>query len=109
MTQAQLLRIYLGERDKAGSEPLWQAIVIAARRAGLAGATVLRGPLGFGRSSELHTSRILDLSADLPVVVEIVDSVERIDAFLPELARLAPDQLVTLELVRIVQGAVGAS
>ncbi|HSN71298.1 MAG TPA: DUF190 domain-containing protein [Steroidobacteraceae bacterium] len=103
---AELLRIYLSERDRAEGQPLWQAIVLAARDAGLSGATVLRGPLGFGRSSRLHTARILDLSADLPVVVEIIDSAENIERFLPVLGRLAPEELVTVEPIRIVQGRV---
>jgi hypothetical protein len=104
MTTAELLRVYLGERDKAEGKPLWQTIVLAAREAGLSGATVLRGPLGYGRSSRLHTARILDLSADLPVVIEIIDTAERIAAFLPRLASIAPDELVTIEAVRVVQG-----
>lgn len=104
MHEAELLRVYLGEQDRAHGQPLWQAIVLAARDAGLSGATVLRGPLGYGRSSRLHTSRILDLSADLPVVIEIVDSPERVAGFLPVLAGIAPGELVTLEKVRIVQG-----
>ena len=105
MAEAELLRVYLGERDKADTnKPLWQTIVLAARDAGLSGATVLRGPLGYGRSSQLHTARILDLSADLPVVIEIVDTPDRIAAFLPRLTTLAPGELVTVEAVRVVQG-----
>ena len=99
---AALLRIHASESHKAQGRPLFEAVVLLAREAGLAGATVLRGPLGFGRSTRLHTQRILDLSADLPVVVEIVDAPERIDAFLPRLAPLAGDALVTVERVRVV-------
>jgi PII-like signaling protein len=104
MATAELLRVYLGERDKADGKPLWQAIVLAAREAGLSGATVLRGPLGYGRSSRLHTARILDLSVDLPVVIEIIDTAERITGFLPHLASIAPGELATIETVRVVQG-----
>jgi uncharacterized protein len=100
---AVLLRIFIGEDDKAGHRPLYEAIVLKAREMGLAGATVLRGPMGFGHSSRLHTSKILRLSADLPLVIEIVDRQERIDAFLPELDRMMGSGLVTLENVRIRQ------
>lgn len=100
---ALLLRIFLGEDDEAEGRPLYEAIVLAAREAGLAGATVLRGPLGFGRSSRLHTAKILRLSEDLPIVVEIVDAPERIEAFLPVLERLMGSGLVTLEKVRVLR------
>ena len=80
---AVLLRIFLGEDDKAGHLPLYEAIVLKARDMHLAGATVLRGPLGFGRSSRLHTTKILRLSQDLPLVIEIVDAEDKIEAFLP--------------------------
>ncbi len=102
--QSLLLRIYLGEGDRHGSVPLYEAIVLKARETGLAGATVLRGPLGFGASSRLHTAKILRLSLDLPVVVEMVDAQERIEAFLPVLDALTgPDSglLVTLEEVAV--------
>jgi len=102
--QSLLLRIYLGEGDRHGAVPLYEAIVLKAREAGLAGATVLRGPLGFGASSRLHTAKILRLSLDLPVVVEMVDARERIEAFLPVLDGLTgPDSglLVTLEEVAV--------
>ena len=79
---AVLLRIFIGEDNKAGHQPLYEAIVLKAREMHLAGATVLRGPMGFGRSSVLHTTKILRLSQDLPLVIEIVDSEDKIDSFL---------------------------
>jgi len=100
---ALLLRIHTGEHDRAGPRPLFEAVVLAARAHGLAGATVLRGPLGFGRSSRLHSARILDLSADLPLVVEIVDCPERIESFLPVLGPLVGDALVTMEKVSVLR------
>jgi len=100
---AILLRIFIGENDRHEGRPLYEAIVLKAREAGLGGATVLRGPMGFGHSSRLHTSKILRLSADLPLVIEIVDRQERIDAFFPELDRMMGSGLVTLENVRIRQ------
>jgi PII-like signaling protein len=98
-----LLRIFVGESDKHGLVPLYEAIVLKARESGLAGATVLRGVMGFGRHSVMHTAKILRLSEDLPMVVEIVDSVERIEAFLPTLDAMVPEGLATLELVRVLQ------
>lgn len=107
--QALLLRIFIGESDRHDDRPLYEAIVLAARAFGLAGATVLRGPMGYGRSSRLHTAKILRLSEDLPLVIEIVDAEERINAFLPELGRMMGSGLVTLERVRVVQyGTNGA-
>jgi uncharacterized protein len=100
--QRYLLRIFVGESDKHGHVPLYEAIVLKARESGLAGATVLRGVMGFGRHSVMHTAKILRLSEDLPMVVEIVDSVERIEAFLPTLDAMVPEGLVTLELVRVL-------
>ena len=99
---AVLLRIFLGESDRWEHQPLYEAIVQAARAAHLAGATVLRGPMGFGKSSRLHTSKILRLSADLPLVIEIVDSEENINAFLPVLDKMIGGGLVTLEKVRVL-------
>ena len=99
---AMLLRIFLGEDDKVGHQPLYEAIVLKAREQHLAGATVLRGPMGFGHSSRLHTAKILRLSEDLPVVVEIVDSEEKISGFLPELERMMDSGLVTLEKVQVL-------
>ena len=98
-----LLRILVGESDKHGHHPLYEAIVLKAREQGLAGATVLRGVMGFGRHSILHTAKILRLSEDLPMVIEIVDSLERIEAFLPLLDEMIADGLVTLEQVRVIQ------
>ena len=100
---AVLLRIFLGEDDKAGRQPLYEAIVLKARELQLAGATLLRGPMGFGRSSRLHTTKILRLSEDLPIVIEIVDAQEKIDAFLPELEKLMGSGLVTLEKVKVLR------
>jgi hypothetical protein len=101
-TDAMMLRIYLGEDDKAGKLPLYEAIVLAARSQNLAGATVLRGPIGFGRSSFLHTAKILRLSQDLPIVIEIVDAEEKINEFLPRLEELMGGGLVTLEKVKVL-------
>jgi uncharacterized protein len=97
-----LLRIFVGESDKHGHVPLYEAIVLKAREAGLAGATVLRGVMGFGRHSVMHTAKILRLSEDLPMIVEIVDSLEKIEAFLPTLDAMVPEGLVTLEQVRVI-------
>ena len=101
--KASLLRIFIGEDDKADGRPLYEAIVLKAREAHLAGATVLRGPLGFGRSSRLHTAKVLRLSQDLPVVVEIVDTEEKINGFLPILTGLTKSCLITLEKVTVIR------
>jgi uncharacterized protein len=98
-----LLRVFVGESDKHGHIPLYEAIVQTARKAGLAGATVLRGLMGYGRHSVVHTSKILRLSEDLPMVIEIVDSLQKIEAFLPTLDTMIRDGLVTLEKVRVIQ------
>jgi PII-like signaling protein len=100
---ALLLRIFIGEDDKHDGKPLYEAIVLKAREMHLAGATVLRGPMGFGQSSHLHTTKILRLSQDLPLVIEIVDTKERIDAFLPVLDSMMSSGLVTLENVQVRQ------
>jgi PII-like signaling protein len=100
---AVLLRIFVGEDDRTGEQPLYEAIVLKAREMHLAGATVLRGPMGYGHSSRLHTAKILRLSEDLPVVIEIVDSEEKIDAFLPVLDGMMGSGLVTLEKVQVLQ------
>ena len=97
-----LLRIFVGESDKHGHVPLYEAIVLKAREAGLAGATVLRGVMGFGRHSVMHTAKILRLSEDLPMIVEIVDSLEKIESFLTTLDAMVPEGLVTLEPVRVI-------
>jgi uncharacterized protein len=101
--QALLLRIFIGEDDKFGGSPLYEAIVLKAREMHLAGATVLRGPMGFGASSRLHTTKILRLSEDLPLVIEIVDSEENIDDFMPVLDKMMSSGLVTLEKVQVLQ------
>lgn len=97
-----LLRIFIGESDRHRHHPLYEAIVLKAREQGLAGATVTRGVMGFGKHSILHTAKILRLSEDLPMVVEIADSLERIESFLPSLAEMITDGLVTLERVRVI-------
>jgi len=99
---AVLLRIFLGESDRWHHQPLYEAIVLKAREMHLAGATVLRGPMGFGKSSRLHTAKILRLSMDLPLVIEIVDSEERINEFLPILDQMMGGGLVTLEKVKVI-------
>lgn len=104
-----LLRILVGESDKHGHHPLYEAIVLKAREQGLAGATVLRGVMGYGRHSILHTAKILRLSEDMPMVIEIVDGLEKIEAFLPLLDELITDGLVTLEKVRVIQYRAGGS
>jgi uncharacterized protein len=101
--QALLLRIFFGEDDKLGGRPLYEVIVLKAREMHLAGATVLRGPMGFGASSRLHTAKILRLSEDLPLVIEIVDSEDKIDEFLPVLDGMMSSGLVTLEKVQVLQ------
>jgi len=100
--EGYLLRIFVGESDKIGRKPLYEVIVLKAREAGLAGATVLRGVMGFGKDSILHTTKILRLSEDLPMIVEIVDSLEKVEAFLPTLDSLIEDGLVTLEKVKVI-------
>ena len=99
----KLLRIFIGESDKWQHSPLYEAIVLKARELGLAGATVLRGPMGFGAKSHLHTSKILRLSMDLPLVIEIVDSEENINRLLPHLDAMVQDGLVTIEDVRVLK------
>jgi len=101
--QAQLLRIFIGENDRDNGRPLYESIVLRAREMQIAGATVMRGAMGFGHSSRLHTSKILRLSEDLPLVIEIVDSEDKINAFLPVLDAIMTSGLVTLEKVQVVQ------
>ncbi|HUO05549.1 MAG TPA: DUF190 domain-containing protein [Candidatus Binataceae bacterium] len=100
---AVLLRIFFGENERFDGKPLYEAIVLKARELHLGGATVLRGPLGFGHSSRLHSAKILRLSEDLPVIVEIVDSKENVDAFLPVLDTMMGSGLVTVEKVQVLQ------
>ncbi len=100
---AVLLRIFIGEDDKAGHQPLYEAIVLKAREMGLAGATVLRGPMGFGHSSALHTTKILRLSQDLPLIIEIVDSETKIDAFLKAIDPIMGSGLITRQTVQVIR------
>ncbi len=100
--EAQLVRIFIGESDKHGGKPLYEAIVLAARERGLAGATVLRGVMGFGANSRIHTAKVLRLSEDLPIVIELVDKPERIEMFLPVLDAMMHEGLVTLETVNVL-------
>ena len=100
---AVLLRIFIGESDRYRHQPLYEAIVLKARELELAGATVLRGPMGFGKSSHLHTAKILRLSMDLPIVIEIVDSEEKINGFLPLLDEMMGGGLVTLEKAKVIR------
>jgi len=101
--EGQLLRVYVGESDRWQGKPLYEAIVLKAREMGIAGTTVLRGIMGFGAASRIHTSKILRLSEDLPVVVEIVDSAQKIAQLLPEIESMVQEGLVTLENVRMHQ------
>ena len=100
--EAVLLRIFIGESDHWHHQPLYEAIVLKAREMHLAGATVLRGPMGFGKSSRLHTAKILRLSMDLPLVIEIVDSEEKIQSFLPVLDQMMGGGLLTMEKVKVI-------
>jgi len=103
--EAVLLRIFIGESDRWEHQPLYEAIVLKARAAHLAGATVLRGPMGFGKTSRLHTAKILRLSTDLPMIIEIVDTEEKINAFLPLLTPMIGGGLVTVAKVQVVHYA----
>jgi uncharacterized protein len=105
--ESVLLRIFCGEDDRHGHTPLYEAIILKAREAGLAGATMLRGTTGFGHSSRLHTAKILRLSQDLPIVIEMVDSREKIEAFLPTIEGMMGSALVTMEKVQVVQYGPG--
>jgi PII-like signaling protein len=107
--EAVLLRIFIGESDRFDHKPLYEAIVLKAREMHLAGATVLRGPMGFGKSSRLHTAKILRLSMDLPLVIEIVDSEEKIQSFLPVLDTMIGGGLLTLEPVKVIQYRAGTA
>src|SRR6266436_3918042 len=101
--EALLLRIFIGESDKWQGKPVYEAIVLKARELHMAGATVLRGPMGFGANSRLHTVKILRLSEDLPMVIEIVDSKEKIDELMPHIDQMVQEGLVTLEPVQVIQ------
>ena len=100
---AVLLRIFIGESDRYQHRPLYEAIVLKARELQMAGATVLRGPMGFGKSSHLHTAKILRLSMDLPIVIEIVDSDEKVNAFLPVLDEMMGGGLITIERAKVIR------
>ena len=100
--EAKLLRIFIGESDKHNGRPLYEVIVEMARHQGMAGATVLRGVLGFGADSRMHSAKILRLSEDLPIVIEIVDKPERIETLLPLIDPLIEEGLVTLEKVQVI-------
>jgi uncharacterized protein len=100
---AVLLRVFIGESDRYQHRPLYEAIVLKARQLDLAGATVLRGPMGFGKSSHLHTAKILRLSMDLPIVIEIVDSEDKVNAFLPVLDEMMGGGLITLERAKVIR------
>lgn len=98
-----LLRIFLGEKERCGHSPLYEAIVMKAREVGMAGATVLRGPMGYGHSSRVHTAKILDLSEDLPMVIEIVDTYDKVEKFLETLDPMMTGGLITMEKVQVLQ------
>ncbi|HOW71963.1 MAG TPA: DUF190 domain-containing protein [Phycisphaerae bacterium] len=105
--EAKLLRIFIGESDRWHSRPLYEAIVLKARELHLAGATVLRGPMGFGANSRLHTTKVLRLSEDLPMLVEIVDTEEKINALLPHIDEMVTEGMVTIEGVHVIKYRAG--
>ncbi|HTL69878.1 MAG TPA: DUF190 domain-containing protein [Candidatus Eisenbacteria bacterium] len=107
--EGKLLRIFVGESDRWQGKPLYEEIVLLARREGMAGATAIKGFLGFGRNSRIHTAKILRLSEDLPVIVEIVDSEEKIDRFLPHLDGMVREGLATLEKANVVLYRAGSA
>jgi PII-like signaling protein len=100
--EGQLLRVFVGESDRWEGRPLYEAIVRKVREKGLAGATVRRGMQGFGAHSRIHTTKILRLSEDLPIIIEIVDKAERIEGILPELDRMVTEGLITQERVHVI-------
>ena len=102
-TNGQLLRVFVGESDVWQGEPLYRAIVVKARALGLAGATVLRGSMGFGANSRMHTAKLLELSTDLPIVIELVDSPEKLQSLLPFLDEAVTEGLITIEDVKILK------
>ncbi len=105
--EAQLLRIFIGESDTWHGKPVYEAIVLKARELHMAGATVLRGPMGFGAKSRLHTAKVLRLSEDLPIVIDIVDSKEKIEQLLPHIDQMVSEGLVTLEPVHVIKYRAG--
>lgn len=98
-----LLRIFIGESDRWQGTPLYEAIVLKARQLHIAGATVVRGPMGFGAKSRLHTTKVLRLSEDLPMIIEIVDAQEKIDELMPYIDEMVQEGLVTLEPVQVIK------
>ena len=100
-TEGKLLRIFVGESDRWEGRPLYEAIVLEARKRGLAGATVIKGFMGFGAHSRIHTAKLLELSQDLPIIVEIVDAAEKIEAFMPDLEKMVGDGLITVERAEV--------
>lgn len=100
--EGQLLRIFIGEADRWHGKPLYEAIILKAREMGIAGATMLRGMMGYGANSRIHTAKILRLSEDLPIIVEIVDSAEKIERLLPAIDEMVQEGLVTLEKVKVI-------
>ena len=107
--EGKLLRIFVGEADRWQGRPLYEAIVLEARKRGLAGATVVKGFMGFGAHSRIHTAKLLELSQDLPIVIEIVDAPERIEAFMPDLEAMVGDGLITLERAEVLLYRPGRS
>jgi hypothetical protein len=101
-TEGRLLRIFVGESDHWEGRPLYEAIVLEARKRGLAGATVTKGVMGFGAHSRIHTAKLLELSQDLPMVIEIVDAPEKIEAFMPDLEKMVGDGLITIERAEVL-------
>lgn len=101
--EGQLLRIFIGESDRWHGKPLYEAIILKAREMGIAGATMLRGLMGFGAASRIHTAKILRLSQDMPIVIEIVDSADKIDSLLPVVDEMVQEGMVTVEKVRVIQ------
>ena len=107
--EGQLLRVFIGEADSWQGQPLYRAIVLRARELGLAGATVLRGPMGFGAASRIHTAKILRLSMDLPMVIEIVDTEEKVKSLLPFLEQMMGGGLVTMEKIKVIHYGHGGA
>jgi len=108
-TEGKLLRIFIGEADRWQGKPLYEAIVTEARKRGLAGATVVKGFMGFGAHSRIHTAKLLELSQDLPIVIEIVDAPDKIEAFMPDLEQMVGDGLITLERAEVLLYRPGRS
>ncbi len=106
---AVLLRIMLGESDRHGHQPLYEALVLKLRELGLAGATVLRSPMGFGANSTIHTAKILQLSMDMPIIIEVVDTREKIESFLPVLDEMMDGGLATMEDIKVIHYRPGGN